>query len=166
MATYVTQQIDFVDTAPLMVEASNIVSATPREVWAAIVDYPRWVEWFPRVDACEPTSEPPTGVGSTRDVTLKGGLGVIAEKFIVWDELSCWAFTVTSGPPVFSSIVERITIEPVDDHRTRVTYRMALAPKWFVAPVLKAAKGQLHKVLATALTNLDGELEIRRREGD
>lgn len=162
MATYVTQDLAWADRAPLVVESTAIVQGTPQEVWDAILDYPRWAVWFPRIATCQATSDPPTGVGSTRDVTLKGGGGTVSERFIAWDEPEVWAFTATSGPPVFTSIVERIAIEALDDGRSSVSYRMALAPRSLLLPVLRLATGQLQKVLATALANLDGEVAGRR----
>ena len=161
MATYVTQDLDWAERAPLVVESTGIVLGTPQEVWDAILDYPRWVAWFPQLTDCHATSDPPTGVGSTRDVSLKGG-GTVSERFIAWDEPEVWAFTATSGPPVFTSIVERVTIEPVDDGRTSVTYRMALAPRSVLLPILKLGRGRLAGVLATALRNLDAEVARRR----
>ena len=140
------------------------MAGTAQEVWDAIVDYPRWAAWFPQIARCHATSEPSTGLGSTRDVRLKGGGGTIGERFIAWDEPRVWAFTATSGPPVFTSIVERVTIERVGDDRASVTYRMALAPRRALLPVLRLAKGRLASVLATALANLDGEV-ARRRAG-
>ncbi len=162
MATYVEQDLAWADRAPLVVESTATVAGSPQEVWDAILDYPRWAEWFPRIARCRSTSEPAYGVGSTRDVTLSGGGGTVSERFIAWDEPEVWAFTATAGPPVFTSIVERITIQPLDDGRSTVTYRMALAPRSLLLPVLKLARGQLAKVLATALGNLDGEVARRR----
>ena len=49
MATYVTQELAWVDRAPVVVESTGIVLGTPQEVWDAILDYPRWAEWFPRI---------------------------------------------------------------------------------------------------------------------
>lgn len=162
MATYVTQDLAWADRAPLVVESTGTVAGTPEEVWAAILDYPRWAAWFPQIAECHATSDPPTGVGSTRDVTLKGGGGTVAERFIAWDEPSVWAFTATSGPPVFTSIVERVTIEPLDDDRSTVTYRMALAPRALLLPLLKLGRGRMAGILATALANLDAEVARRR----
>ncbi|MEZ5180971.1 MAG: SRPBCC family protein [Acidimicrobiales bacterium] len=164
MGSYVEQDLAWADRAPIVVEATGTVAGTAQEVWDAIVDYPRWAAWFPQIARCHATSEPSTGLGSTRDVRLKGGGGTIGERFIAWDEPRVWAFTATSGPPVFTSIVERVTIERVGDDRASVTYRMALAPRRALLPVLRLAKGRLASVLATALANLDGEV-ARRRAG-
>lgn len=164
MATYQQQDLAWSEHAPLVVERRAIVHGTPQEVWDAILDYPGWTRWFPRVATCQATSDPPTGLGSTRDVTLKGGGGAISERFIEWDEPHLWAFTGTAGPPVFSSIVERIAIEPLGDDRATVSYRMALAPRGPLRWVFGLAKGQLGGVLERALANLDDEV-ARRRTG-
>ncbi|MEZ5139172.1 MAG: SRPBCC family protein [Acidimicrobiales bacterium] len=140
MGSYVEQDLAWADRAPIVVEATGTVAGTAQEVWDAIVDYPRWAAWFPQIAGCHATSEPSTGLGSTRDVRLKGGGGTIGERFIAWDEPRVWAFTATSGPPVFTSIVERVTIERAGDDRASVTYRMALAAAG-AAPGAPAGEG-------------------------
>lgn len=161
MATVAPQELDYAERAPIIAEQRAVLAATPQEVWDAILDYPGWTRWFPKVLSCEATSEPATGIGSTRVVTLPGKARV-EERFIGWEEPRLWAFTATDAPPVFSALVERITIEPLDEGRTEVTYRMAIGPKSFLTPVFKVLKGQFDKNLVVALRNLEGEV-VRRR---
>lgn len=161
MATLIPQTLAFADTAPVIAESTATIDGTPAEVWATILVYERWPEWFPSVKTCRSTSEPATGVGSTRTVTIPGGMSV-DERFIAWDEPEVWAFTALTGPPVFQSLVERITIRPVGDDRSEVTYRMAIEPKRGFGGVLKVARSQIAKTLAGALRNLDGEVARTR----
>lgn len=157
----VEQDLAFVDLAPGLAQASIEVGATREQVWAVLVDHRRWPDWFgPSLLACEPTSEAEAGVGSTRRVRLKGG-AVVAERFIAWDEPSLWSFTGTGArPKVFSSLVERATLDELPGGRTRVTYTMAFA--------LPGALGRLAPLVAKAITrNLAGALAglARRAEG-
>ena len=161
MAAYEIQDISYADRAPVIAEGVGVVRGTPQEVWDAILDYPGWTRWFASLTSCEATSDPATGVGSTRDVGIKGGV-TVSERFIVWDEPTTWGFTVTDGPPVLRSLVERITIRPLDDERTQVTYRMALGPKAWFLPMVKLARPQLRKNLEGALRGLDAEVARRR----
>ena len=136
---------------------------TPAEVWAVLLDYPGWTRWFPKVLSCEATSDPATGIGSTRVVTLPGKARV-EERFIGWDEPHLWAFTATDGPAMFGGLVERVTIEALDERRTEVAYRMALDPRGLLKPVFRFVRGSFEKNLATALRNLDAEVARLRGE--
>ena len=161
MATYVPQTIEFADTAPLIAESSAVVDGTRDEVWAAIVDYPAWTTWMKSVKGCRSTSDPATGVGSTRVVTLGGGLS-FDEEFIVWDEPGVWAFTGIAGPPIFRSLVERVTLVEVDPQRTEVTYRMAMEARRGLAPMVKLARGGIEKNLSASLQALGGVIAASR----
>ncbi|WP_426574860.1 SRPBCC family protein [Aquihabitans sp. McL0605] len=161
MATFIPETIDFAETAPVIAEAVGLVSGTPQEVWTSILDYPRWTQWMGSLKDCRATSEPATGIGSTRQVTLTGGLK-FQERFIAWDEPNVWAFTGTEGPPIFERLVERITIREVSPGRSQVTYRMAMKPRRGLTPVLKVARKGIEKNLAASLAALDGVVAADR----
>ena len=154
MATYTPQGIDFADTAPVIAERSGTIAASREQVWSAICDHEHWPEWMVALKSCRPTSTPPSGVGSTRVVTLAGGVS-FHEEFIAWDEPEVWAFTGTSGPGIFQSLVERVTLTEVDPGRTQITYRMAIAPRRGLGPLVKLARGGIEKNLGKALEELD-----------
>ena len=161
MAAYVPQGLAFADDAPLRFEASHVVAATPAEIWPVLCDHERWPEWWSSLTKVTSTSTPASGVGSTREVVLKGGL-TFQEEFIAWDEGECWAFTGIEGPPVARSLVERVTLAPVDDQRTEVTYRMAVAPRPGCGFLVKAARRSVERNLREALANLDAQTAARR----
>lgn len=152
MAELVAQDVDFAETAPVRAEGRAVVSGTPAEVWAVLLDYPGWSSWFGGVNHARATSDPATGVGSTREVVLPGGV-TFQERFIAWEEEALWSFTATAMTPVaaFRSLVERVTIVELEPGRTRVTYRMAFDPKPLLAPVApllaKAISGNLTKAM-------------------
>ena len=160
MAAYVPQDLAFAETAPVTIEATNAVAATPAEVWTVLCDHERWPEWMGSLKECRPTS-PASGVGSTRKVTLTGGLS-FSEEFIAWEEPEVWAFTGVAGPRGFRSLVERVTLAALDADRTQVTYRMAIEPRRGFGPLVKLARGGIEKNLTQALRNLDGAVAARR----
>lgn len=161
MATFVPQTIDFAERAPIIAESSGTIDGTRQEVWDAILDYERWPEWMGSLKTCRATSTPATGVGSTRVVTLTGGVSFL-EEFIAWDEPEVWAFTGLEGPPIFRSLVERITLVDLGQGRTEITYRMAIEPRRGLGPVVKVARRGIEKNLRQALQNLDGVVAGRR----
>lgn len=162
MAKLVPQKIEFADTAPVRAEGTALVDGAPAEVWAVLLDYESWPTWFAGVKRCRATSDPVTGVGSTREVVLVGG-SRIQERFVAWEEDVLWSFTATEMTPApFRSLVERVTIAGAGPGRTRVTYRMAFEPKAAlrpVAPLLAKAQG---RNLTKAMERLAAEVVERR----
>ena len=165
MANYRTQPLSFAETAPFIAEASAVVDGTADEVWAVLADHAGWARWFSAIRTCEPTSELASGVGSTRTISLGGG-ATIDEEFIAWDELELWAFTATAGPPLVTSLVERVDLSPVDDGTTTVTYRMAAQPRGGLGWLLQLARPTMVKSLSDALAALEVEVQDRREPGD
>ena len=161
MASLEPQELGFAETAPVIAEAVGVIDGTREEVWAVIADHRSWPRWFGGVKTCEPTSDPDHGVGSTRRVTLDGGLAV-DERFIAWDEPELWAFTGVEAPPVFSALVERVTLKELGPRLTEVTYRMAIRPGRGMGIPVKLARGTIQKRIHAALRNLNGEVVSRR----
>lgn len=161
MATYIPRTLDFADSAPVAFESSEVVASTAAEVWEVLCDHERWPTWMGSIRSVRPTSTPPSGVGSTREVVLSGGL-TFQEEFIAWDEPELWAFTGIEGPPVARGLVERVTVRELEPGRTQVTYRMAIEPRRGCGLLVKAARRGVEQNLAKALKNLDGAVADRR----
>lgn len=154
MAALVTRTIDFAETAPGRAEQTVVIDASTAEVWAAIIDNERWPEWFPNVKVCTSTSDPATGVGSTREVRLPGN-AMVEERFIAWEDEALWAFTAeTMKPTLFRSLVERVTLTEPTPGRTSVTYRMAFEPTTATRLVAPMVRFGLERNLAKALAGL------------
>lgn len=164
MATLIPQGPAFAETAPVRAEGAAVVAATPAEVWAVLLDYPAWPRWFRGVRSCRPTSDPATGVGSTREVVLVGGTR-FQERFILWEEAAVWAFTATEMKPGgFRSLVERVTIEARGPSWTQVTYRMALDPSTLLRPVAPLLARAIGRNLTKAMEALGREAQDRRSQ--
>ena len=162
MATLTPQTIEFAETAPFRAEGSAVVAGTPAEVWAVVLDYERWPDWFPGVKRCHATSTPPTGVGSTREVVLSGG-STFQERFIAWEDEALWSFTATEmKPPGFRSLVERLTIEDLGPNRSQVTYRMGLELTIGLKPLALLLRPMLNRTLTKAMAGLAAQVVSRR----
>jgi carbon monoxide dehydrogenase subunit G len=161
VATYIPRTLDFAESAPVIFESTEVVASTPDEVWAVLCDHERWPEWMGSLKRVRPTSSPASGVGSTREVVLSGGL-TFQEEFIAWDEPERWAFTGLEGPGVARGLVERVTIRGLGPGRTEVSYRMAIEPRSGCGLLVKAARRGVERNLAQALRNLDATVAARR----
>ena len=119
----------WIDTAPVQLINTVDIDATPEQIWAALEDSAAWPRWASVITNVEWTSPRPFGVGTTRTVTMRGGI-VGYEEFIAWQPHVRLGFrfnaATTSGVRAFA---ERYVLEPQPAGGTRVTWVMAMAPR-------------------------------------
>lgn len=156
------RELAFIESAPVRIEATAVIDAPREAVWPVLADHRGWTSWFgPSLVRCEPTSATETGVGSARVVGLRGGAEV-HERFIAWDEPELWAFTGTAmKPAAFTSLVERIVLDPLGAEHCRVTYTMALTPQPWLRPVVPLLRGGVRRSLEGALAGLSRTVAAR-----
>jgi uncharacterized protein YndB with AHSA1/START domain len=155
-----SEDISFVDRAPVVVRAEVSVPASPAEVWPAFADAPAWMAWFSGMQDARYTSPAPYGVGSTRSVRV---MGLEADETILaFDPGKCFAFRVdATNAPLLRALVEVVTLEP-DGANTRVVYRQALEPKPWLRPLLPLLRRQMERGLRRGLDGLAPWLAARR----
>ena len=155
------EDLSFVDRAPVVLQAETIVDASPAAVWPAFADAAAWPEWFAGVHEVRFTSPAPHGVGSTRFVhveTFKAN-----ETLLAFDVDRRFAFRVDSANlPALNAMVEMITLEPAGGG-TRVVYRQALDPKWWIKPLFPLVRTQMERALRRGLAGL-GPWAARRAQ--
>jgi carbon monoxide dehydrogenase subunit G len=155
MATHPVHPPEWIDTAPIIVERSIEIDASPAEVWRHIADHERWPEWFGAISKVEVTGDP-TGVGGKRCVTVKGGAS-LDEVFTAWDENERFAFAVVgSKVPFLVALAESVDLEPADD-RCRVTYRQGIE----VRRGLRWGVGQMTNSIGKRLARALDQLRLR-----
>ncbi len=147
----------FANSAPQRIEVERRIAATTVEVWKVIVDNSTWTDWFDGMTSCEPTSDPDSGVGSSRRV--KVGPMQLEEQFITWDEASCWAFTVTkTSIPFAKRMLEQIELTSVgtaDQPATKVHYVGAIEPHPLTKLIFPVIARQLKAAWRKSFANLD-----------
>lgn len=152
MADLVPRSLDWIDEAPLHIEARATSSAAPEAVFAVLADHERWPEWFPSVRRVTVIG-PASGVGARRRVAVPGA--TVDEEFIVWEPGVRWTFTGIAAKPRFTrSLVEDCRLEALPDGGTAISYTMHLDPPPLVRPLLKAAVGRLRANNERAMANL------------
>ena len=152
MAELVTRTIDWIDEAPVRVEARAESRATPDEVFAVLADHERWPEWFPSVRSVTVLGAA-AGVGARRRVRIPGAS--VDEEFIAWDPGARWTFTGYAAKPRFTkSLVEDCRLEPMASGGTRISYTMYLDPPAWLKPLVKLAARQIRKNNTRAMENL------------
>ena len=150
----IPQDLAFADTAPWRFDFVGTVNAPPSKVWASFIDNHSWTEWFKNCKDCRATSDRFEGVGSTRSIRVNGLR--VDERFVAWEPERLWAFTGVAMNMAFaSSLVERATFTELPGERTRIDYRMAVAPKRWASPLRRLVASQATKAFAVSFANLD-----------
>ncbi len=147
----------FANGAPRRIEVEHRIAATTAEVWKVIVDNSTWTSWFDGMSSCEPTSDPDSGVGSSRRV--KVGPMQLEEQFITWDEESCWAFTVSkTSIPFAKRMLEQIELASVgtaEQPATKIHYVGAIEPHPLTKLIFPVIARQLKATWHKSFANLD-----------
>ncbi len=153
--------LSFFQTAPLRLEVSQALRASPERVFEALAEPASWLRWFPLMHAAEWLPGPTACVGAQRRVRLRA-FGDFEEVFLAWEPprggAGRYAFGMTaSTSPLASALAEDYRVVP-DGAGARLdwTFAAALTPLGKVGrPVLV---GVMRGLFGRALRNLDAHL--------
>ncbi len=152
MAALVPRPIEWIDVAPIRIEARTESSAPAADVFAVLADHERWPEWFPMVRKVTVLG-PAAGVGARRRVAIPGA--TVDEEFIVWEPGVRWSFTGIAARPRFTkSLVEDCLLSDLASGGTEIVYSMYLDPPSALRPLVKAIAGRLRANNTRAVVNL------------
>jgi uncharacterized protein YndB with AHSA1/START domain len=152
MSALTMETIDWIERAPIRVEARAESTASPDKVFAVLADHERWPEWFPRVKKVTVLGRA-EGVGARRRVALPGM--TVDEEFIAWDPGARWSFTGYDARPRFTrSLVEDCVLTPLPDGGTAISYTMYLDPAGLAGFLVKRSIGVMRKNNTQAMQNL------------
>lgn len=153
--------LDFVETAPIAVTVTRVVPVPPERLWEILCDADSWTRWVAVITGVEWTSPFPIGVGSTRTVTMLGGL-VGYEEYLAFEPRTRFAFrfnqTTRGGPDAF---LEDYRLTDLGDGTTEVAWTMAMRiegpsarfPRLIEAGMRKANARFLRKLASYAASN-------------
>ena len=159
MSQLVPRTLDWIDRAPVRIEARAESTASPAEVFAVLADHERWPEWFPSVKKVTVIGAA-SGVGARRRVAIPGA--TVDEEFIVWEPGVRWTFTGIAARPKFTrSLVEDCRLEDRGSAGTSITYTMYLDPAPLLRPLVKALAGQIRANNTRALAKLASRAAAR-----
>ena len=142
--------------------ASEIVRATPEQVFDVLEDAEAWTRWVLPITDVEWTSPFPLGEGSTRTVTMWGGL-VAEEAFLVYERPHRMAFRFDrASKPVADAFAEDYRVTPLDDDRCVVDWTMGLSPAGAGAKAASVTAPVMTAGLRFMLGRLRREVERHR----
>lgn len=155
--------LDYFATAPFRFQASEVIQATPDEVFAVFQDATSWTRWVFAITGVEWTSGFPLGVGSTRAVTMLGGL-VGYEQFIAWEPGRRMAFRFDEfshhGVDAFA---EDYRVVDLGNGRCRVDWVLAMSPAGVARHALVPLRPVVGFFIGRTLASLRRHVESRPR---
>jgi uncharacterized protein YndB with AHSA1/START domain len=146
------EDVGFVDRAPIQVLARRTVDASVAQIWPLVADAAAWPSWFDGMSEAGYTTAEPHGVGSQRQVTVKGLR--VTEDIVTYDEPHCFAFVVIeANRPGLAAMVEVVTVQP-SASGAEVTYRQAIELASWLRPMAPLVRRALTRAVTTSLDNL------------
>lgn len=76
--------LDYLETAPVRFSNTVAIALAPDELFGVLARADTWPRWAKVITHVDYTSPEPFGVGTTRTVTMRGGL-VADETFLAWE---------------------------------------------------------------------------------
>jgi carbon monoxide dehydrogenase subunit G len=121
------QKVDlaWLDRAPQRFSNDVDVALSPDELFGVLARADTWPLWAKVIKNVEYTSPEPHGVGTTRVVTMAGGM-VGDEEFLAWEPGRQMAFRFnTSATRTLKAFLENYRLEPVAGG-TRLTWELGM----------------------------------------
>jgi carbon monoxide dehydrogenase subunit G len=140
MAMAVCERVDlsFIDSAPCRIVSTVDLAITPEQLFEVFADETSWPRWASVITDVAWTSPPPRGVGTTRTVTMRGGI-VGDEEFLAWEPFTRMAFRFnTASTGSIAAFAEDYRIVPTGGG-CRLTWVMAMKPNGVAAKLGMAA---------------------------
>jgi hypothetical protein len=113
--------------APNQSEGWIAFRQSPERVFARIADHAALGDWVPFVQAVtvshpHPVASGNSTIGTTREITLKGGLTIV-ERVIYWDPPYCYAYSTEGEHFPLKHYVGLFSVEPTDAQSGRFVFR-------------------------------------------
>jgi len=151
----------YFNVAPACFSASVVVKATPAQIFEVFEDAHAWTVWADPIQGVEWTSPKPYGLGTTRTVSMSGGM-VGEEVFIAWDPGKRMAFRFThASMDSVSAFGEDYQVEDLGNGEVKVTWTMAMSPKGISKVFMKVFGFMMGMMLRKFLKQFKAYVEQR-----
>jgi hypothetical protein len=138
--------LEFLEHSANVFKAEEIIRATPEQIFDIFEDAHAWTIWALPIQNVEWTSPKPFGVGTTRTVSMMGGLAGY-EEFIAWERGKRMAFTfVGCTQKTVESFIEDYRVTDLGDGTCRAEWYMAIETRgfsarmmWLTRPIMRLA---------------------------
>ena len=144
--------LDFLEQTKNVFKAEEIVKASPGQIFEVFEDAHAWTVWAMPIQKVEWTSPRPFGVGTTRTVSMMGGMDGY-EEFIAWEPGKRMAFTfVGCSKDSTDKFLEDYRVTDLGDGSCRVEWHMAMETRgasrhmmFLTRPLMRLANRSMFK---------------------
>jgi len=144
--------LDFLEQTKNVLKAEEIVKASPEQIFEVFEDAHAWTVWAMPIQKVEWTSPRPFGVGTTRTVSMMGGMDGY-EEFIAWEPGKRMAFTfVGCSKDSTDKFLEDYRVTDLGDGSCRVEWHMAMETRgasrhmmFLTRPLMRLANRSMFK---------------------
>jgi Polyketide cyclase / dehydrase and lipid transport len=145
--------LDFCERSPHRMVTEAVLPLDPGPAFDLIASDRELGAWLHDFVACRWTSDPPHGVGSTREVELR--MMRVRERFLAWDPGERLTFTFTASTlPLMKRAVEDLRLTPLGPARTRLRWTVHYELRAWAAPLDGIARIVFGRLFARSAENL------------
>lgn len=156
--------VDFVDTAAVVLTTEVDLPASIDEVWDVIVDNESWPHWLWRCRSMSASRSVWADPGDTRRVNF--GVMKLDEVAVVLDRPERWAMSLTSSTlPIAKAMLEMLELTDTSrggETRTEVRWTGAFDQLVYLRPLSSVIESQLTDLWGRSLEALYDEVVSRR----
>jgi hypothetical protein len=121
--------LNFIHNTKFSFTANVDLDCTPEQLFEVFQDPVSWTVWAGAIQKVEWTSPQPFGIGTTRTVSMAGGMEGY-EEFIAWDPGKHMAFKFTqSNKNSVTAFGEDYIVTDLGNGRCHLQWTMAMAPR-------------------------------------
>ena len=146
--------LDFIRNSKFSFAATVDLDCTPDQLFDVFEDPVSWTVWAGAIQKVEWTSPKPFGIGTTRTVSMMGGMDGY-EEFIAWERGKHMAFKFTkSNKNTATAFGEDYIVTDLGNGRCQLTWTMAMTPRGagaFFMPMFKPVMGWFVQKMANNL---------------
>ena len=141
---YETDKVDmsYFQTAPYLFRSEVTIRCTPQQLFASFEDEHSWSAWAMPITKVEWTSPKPFGIGTTRSVSMLGGL-IGYEEFLAWEPNTHMAFRFNqvNKNNAIASFGENYDVTDLGNGLVKLVWTVGMAPAGPGAFMMKFTKG-------------------------
>jgi hypothetical protein len=145
----------FVETAQARGSAEREMALSAEQLFATLQHGPAWSQWVPVIREVVWTSPQPFTKGTTRTVSLLGGIK-LEEVFWAWEPNRRMGFSVTASTnPMLSALAELYEITPLGVDRCSLRWTLAMSLRGMLGKIEPYMKPSLPRAQERLLKTLE-----------
>jgi ribosome-associated toxin RatA of RatAB toxin-antitoxin module len=145
--------------------AEREIPVSAEQLFALFEEGSTWCKFFPVIRKIEWTSPKPFGEGTTRTVTVVGGVR-LEEVFWTWKPGSRMGFAISAASNrALKGLVELYEVSPLDDQRCKLRWEMGMELNGRMSVAERSMPSSLYKTQTWCMKRLE-RLALQHRGSD